>query len=57
MPIYEYRCAACGATFERLVRMGSGEAPACPACGGAQTDRLVSVVARTGGDCGPGTFT
>lgn len=58
MPIYEYRCAACGCRFERLVRMsGASEPPACPSCGAAQTDRLVSVVARSGGDCGPGGFT
>lgn len=30
MPIYEYRCVACGHAFEALVR---GDAPAtCPSC-------------------------
>lgn len=32
MPIYEYRCTACGATFERITRDPSAEA-ACTACG------------------------
>ena len=53
MPIYEYRCAACGQVFERLVRMGAAETPPCPACGWAEARRLVSAIARTGGDCGP----
>jgi putative FmdB family regulatory protein len=32
MPIYEYRCSACGADFERLQRV-SDATPACPTCG------------------------
>ena len=40
MPIYDFRCAACGAESELLVR---GEAaPACPACGSASLERLPS---------------
>ena len=40
MPIYDFRCAACGAESELLVR---GETvPACPACGGASLERLPS---------------
>ena len=53
MPIYEYRCTTCGNLFERLVRMGAAEAPPCSACGAGEARRLVSAIARTGGDCGP----
>jgi len=42
MPIYEYRCAACGEQVEILIRSG-GIAPDCPACGSPLTDKLFSV--------------
>jgi putative FmdB family regulatory protein len=41
MPLYEYRCDACNATFEMLVRAGSHVA--CPYCGGFSVDKLLSV--------------
>jgi putative FmdB family regulatory protein len=54
MPLYEYRCAGCGETFEKLVRMGSNEIPPCPHCGTTNAKRLISTIARTtSGDCGP----
>jgi putative FmdB family regulatory protein len=53
MPIYEYRCPGCGYAFERLVRMGASDTPACPSCGAGDTRRLVSTIARSTGDCGP----
>ena len=31
MPIYEYRCRDCDATFEVMVR--AGDAVTCPRCG------------------------
>ena len=40
MPIYEYRCRDCDATFEMLVRAGT--AVACPHCGGASLVKLIS---------------
>jgi putative FmdB family regulatory protein len=43
MPIYEYRCRACGAAFERLVR--TGDVPACPGCAATDLERLVSLFA------------
>lgn len=47
MPIYEYRCAACERTFERLVR---GDTKVrCPACESARVERVLSVPARPGG--------
>lgn len=46
MPLYDFRCAGCGATFELLVR--SSTVPACPTCGGAALDRLLSKPAAPG---------
>jgi putative FmdB family regulatory protein len=40
MPIYEYRCGACGTEFELLVR--SNTAVACPDCGSLSLERLIS---------------
>jgi putative FmdB family regulatory protein len=40
MPLYEYRCRACNATFETLVRGGS--LVACPRCGSVSVDKLLS---------------
>ena len=43
MPLYEFRCNACGVEFEVLVR---GEAPqSCPACESADVKRKVSLFA------------
>ena len=42
MPIYEYRCGGCGHTFELLVRPSS-QTGACPACGGSEIERLLSL--------------
>jgi putative FmdB family regulatory protein len=43
MPIYEYRCGACGERSEELASADSA-APACPRCG-AETERLFSAQA------------
>jgi putative FmdB family regulatory protein len=40
MPLYDFRCKGCGAEFEALVRPPA--APACPACEGADLERLQS---------------
>jgi putative FmdB family regulatory protein len=40
MPIYEYRCRNCNATFEILVRAGT--AVTCPHCGSSSLDKLIS---------------
>jgi putative FmdB family regulatory protein len=46
MPLYDFRCAACGATFEQRVALAAfGQPVPCPACGAATTERLVSVPA------------
>ena len=49
MPIYTYRCSACHAEFDQLVR---GETRVtCPHCQGRKLERLMSLTARpaTGG--------
>ncbi|MBB4884462.1 zinc ribbon domain-containing protein [Streptomyces netropsis] len=49
MPRYEYRCKACGDTFELNRPMAESGAPAtCPE-GHADTVKLLSTVAVTGG--------
>ena len=40
MPLYDYQCRACGAQRELLVR--GGTAPACPACGSEDVERVSS---------------
>jgi putative FmdB family regulatory protein len=34
VPIYEYRCLACGRAVEEVQPMGSGPPGPCPRCGG-----------------------
>jgi putative FmdB family regulatory protein len=47
MPIYEYRCEACGRTFSFLYGVGrDSRDPACPACQSKDLSRLISRVAR-----------
>jgi putative FmdB family regulatory protein len=43
MPLYEFKCRACGRKFEELVRLG--ETPKCPNCGDATPERLFSTSA------------
>jgi putative FmdB family regulatory protein len=43
MPLYEFRCTACGREFEALVR--AGESKPCPACGCESVERLLSLFA------------
>jgi putative FmdB family regulatory protein len=41
MPVYDYSCKQCNHQFEALVR--GKEQPACPACGGRELERLLSL--------------
>ena len=50
MPIYDFRCRACGHGFETLVR--SGLAPNCPQCASAELERLFSPIAPAGKTAG-----
>ncbi len=42
MPIYEYRCQACGGELEKLQRMSDAPLTDCPACGKPELKRLIS---------------
>lgn len=42
MPIYEYRCNACGHELEKIQRMSDAPLTDCPACGAAALKRLIS---------------
>ncbi len=68
MPIYEYECKKCGASFEHLAASmnHADEAVQCPSCHARQTKRKISVFAvaadaggasaeaASGGMCGCG---
>ena len=46
MPIYEFRCAACGHVFEALRPMGdTGRDLTCAACGAAPVEKILSTFA------------
>lgn len=47
MPIYDYRCGACGREFELLVR--GSTASACPHCAATTLERRLSLTAPQGG--------
>ncbi len=50
MPIYDFRCADCGALSEVLVRGAEGQGVRCPDCGSEKMDKLVSAsyIIKTG---------
>jgi len=41
VPIYDYACVACEERFDELSRFDA-PSPACPSCGAAETERLLS---------------
>ncbi|MEW6546707.1 MAG: zinc ribbon domain-containing protein [Bacillota bacterium] len=54
VPIYEFKCSACGHKFETLCRVGETEGGLeCPRCGAKSLTRLVSAF-RVGGGSGGG---
>jgi putative FmdB family regulatory protein len=50
MPLYDYRCQACQAEFELLVRAST--MPTCPHCGATDLERCVSRIAPAGKTAG-----
>ncbi len=42
MPIYEYRCEACGHEMEKLQKMSDAALVDCPSCGKSTLKKLVS---------------
>jgi len=46
MPLYEYHCPACGASFEQIVRFSQADlTPACPECGYPDTRKAITAAA------------
>jgi putative FmdB family regulatory protein len=57
MPIYEYRCSACGKRTTSLLPSFSSPDPACPHCGKSELQRLISSFATVrSGDGGSDDF-
>lgn len=46
MPLFDYRCKACNARFELLVRAST--VPTCPHCASTALDKCVSRIAPAG---------
>jgi putative FmdB family regulatory protein len=42
MPMFEYRCLACGHHFEKLQKAGAERETVCPACGSAEVKKEIS---------------
>ena len=42
MPIYEYRCQACGHELEKLQKLSDAPLVDCPACGKPALSKLIS---------------
>ena len=42
MPLYEYRCEACGHQFERIQRFSDDPVSVCPSCGSGPVVKLLS---------------
>src|SRR5580765_996248 len=42
MPTYEYKCDACGHTFERFQSITAAPVKRCPECGKSKVRRLIS---------------
>ncbi|MGY6632018.1 MAG: FmdB family zinc ribbon protein [Wenzhouxiangella sp.] len=42
MPIYEYRCQACGHELEKLQKISDAPLTDCPACGKPALSKLIS---------------
>ncbi len=66
MPLYEYRCQACGHAFETLRGLHErDEEVACPRCGEQRAEKLPSAFCAVKGSssgsqassCGTGRFT
>lgn len=65
MPIYEFTCEQCGATFDELLSLSKARSKvSCPSCGSSQTKRNLTGFGfsspsgpesnPSGGSCSPG---
>jgi len=50
MPIYEYRCQACGTEFEELLRAADADGVVCRRCESSRVTRLLSAFAVSGSE-------
>ena len=50
MAIYEYKCKTCDSKFEMMRGMREEQPAPCPACGGKETMRLLSLFAAQSKD-------
>lgn len=66
MPLYEYRCQACGDTFETIRGLNDKDADVeCPGCGEKKAEKLISACCTVKGassgsaasSCGSSKFT
>lgn len=60
MPIYEYKCEACGEDFEMRRSISDSDSKAkCPKCGAEETRRVLSMFSTNnpGSSCAPGAPT
>jgi len=56
MPIYEYTCKQCGATFEELLPLSRANDPvSCPECGARETGKNLSTFSARGGSSPSGS--
>ncbi|MBI2909788.1 MAG: zinc ribbon domain-containing protein [Chloroflexi bacterium] len=53
MPIYEYKCDACGEEFERRVSLAEAKNVCCPKCGAGRPRRVLSQFGKSSGFKGP----
>ncbi|MDA8387061.1 MAG: zinc ribbon domain-containing protein [Nitrospiraceae bacterium] len=56
MPVYEYKCATCGAEFTFL-RIKASDEPVCPECKSRQVTKKISSFSCSGGGIFSGGFT
>ena len=42
MPLYEYRCEACGHVFEKIQKFSDARVSVCPKCGSGPVEKLAS---------------
>lgn len=51
MPLFDFECGSCGASFEELA--AAGTTPSCPVCGGDRVTRRWSPLAPAGHGLAP----
>ena len=42
MPIYDYKCNACGTRFQKVQKITDDTVPLCKSCGSSDTEKLIS---------------